>query len=93
MNVCCVVIPGQPKGQRIAVVNLNERGYYRTTFDRFETEEECRGYVRHINEGRGIAEEVEDAMLIGSMYGWDAPGAQAALAHFGELHECTERPR
>jgi hypothetical protein len=84
MNACYVVVPGQPKGERIGIVKLNESGYYLTDYDTHDTEEQCKEHVRYINDQRGISKEIEQSMLEGSMFGWKCPAARPALDYFAE---------
>lgn len=83
MELCYIVIPGNQKGKRIGIVKFNETGYYPTDYDHHEGEEKCREHVRLINESLGVSPEIEEAMLSGSMFGWDVPAARPAVERYG----------
>ncbi|WP_433970190.1 hypothetical protein [Tunturiibacter gelidiferens] len=82
MNFAYVVIPGGKPSKRIGIVTFGESGYHLTNYDHHTTVKGCEEHVRLINERMGITPEVEEAMLCGSMYGWNIPGAEAARLHF-----------
>lgn len=85
MEACYVVIPGNQKGKRIGIVKFNEIGYYPTNYDHHETVDQCEDHVRLINESLGVSPEIEEAMLSGSMFGWDVPAARPAVERYGWL--------
>lgn len=63
-----------PSDNALILIKRGERGYY-----------PCPGYVigaagpeglaNHLNERRGINRAQREAMEVGSMFGWDCPGA------------------
>jgi len=79
---CFVAIPGNAKGKRIGIVVYRETGYYVTNYDNHDTIEQCQEHVRLINESRGVSAEIEESAFAGSMFGWDVPGARAAVNYF-----------
>lgn len=81
-NFCFVVVPGNPVESAIGAVAFKESGYYASTYTDRKTLDECRELVDLLNGRLGINREVEAAMLAGSMFGWDVPGAKAARDHF-----------
>ena len=81
-NICYVVIPGAAKGKRIGIVVYGESGYYLTDYDSHDTEAQCKEHVTLVNKSLGVSPRVEEAMLSGSMFGWDCPAAQPAIDHF-----------
>lgn len=88
MNVAYVRVPGNQPGQRIGIVTFNESGYHVTTYDLPSyTNEHVDGMVNRLNERINVSPEVSEAMLAGSMFGWDVPLAKAARDHFApETH-------
>jgi hypothetical protein len=81
-NVCYIVVPGAAKGKRIGIVRYGESGYYLTDYDCYNTEAECKEHVGLINKSLGVSPKIEEAMLYGSMFGWECPAAQPAIDHF-----------
>lgn len=76
-DFCYVVVPGAQPGKRIGIVKRGESGYWLTDFDRAEHSEQLvESAVTAMNSKRGISPEQSEAMLIGSMFGWDVPGAR-----------------
>lgn len=51
---------------KIVVIKYGESGYY---------DSEYTGDCMELNEGIGVTEEQMRAMVAGSMFGWDVPGA------------------
>ena len=72
MRACYTVVLGLPAGRNIGIIKENERGYYRTDLD-FGDEAKAKVKVRQLNEIREISEEVQLAMELGSMFGFDIP--------------------
>jgi len=62
---CAVVLPGH--GGAIALVKRGERGYFSTNW----TAEDMERY----NNANNVTQKQINAMLMGSMFGWDVPGA------------------
>ncbi len=82
-QVAFVVVPGNAPGQRIGLVTFNQPGYHVTDYDRGGiTEERCKDLVHEFNAERNVSDEVAEAMLGGSMFGWNAPIAQPAVDYF-----------
>ncbi len=70
-DTCFSVLPST--GQLIIIKN-GESGYYPSEWDTGNREEN-RDIASSHNESRGISDIQESAMLAGSMFGWDTPGA------------------
>jgi hypothetical protein len=85
-KVAYVVIPGNKRGERIGLIRFGESGYYQTTWDHLETEEECKELVDYMNGKLGVPADVAHAMFVGSMFGWRVPGASGAVQFFS-AHE------
>ncbi len=77
-----VYVPGNVTPRRIALVVFEDNGYYPTTYDTGQPEAECRRLVRSLNARNNIPEAIEDAMLFGSMFGWNIRAARAACDFF-----------
>ncbi len=70
-DTCLSVLPST--GQLIIIKN-GESGYYPSEWDTGNREENRKIASSH-NARRGISDIQESAMLTGSMFGWDVPGA------------------
>lgn len=74
--LCYAVLEEREPGKRIILIKSNEPGYY-------QTDCECgglpiaqlRGVVEKMNARLGVSPAQAEAMLAGSMFGWDVPGA------------------
>lgn len=58
----------------VIVIKRNESGYYKTDL-LAEDKETARELVNNLNETLGVTKAQEQAMVFGSMFGWDVPGA------------------
>lgn len=72
MKACYTVVLGKPAGSNIGIIKEGETGYYQTDLD-FGDEASSKAKVRYLNDLRDISEEVQLAMEIGSMVGFDSP--------------------
>jgi hypothetical protein len=77
--LCYIAIPGNRPGERIGIVKYGESGYYKCDFDHLSmTEAQVTAYVKELNQGVNIPEDVATSMFEGSMFGWHVPAAQRA---------------
>lgn len=72
MRTCYTVVLGKMAGENIGIIKEGEKGYYQTNYD-FGVGEIAQNAVRILNENRDISKEVQMAMEIGSMVGFDSP--------------------
>lgn len=68
---CFTVLPSS--GEMI-IITHGESGY--VPFDTNASPDELRLMVNEMNEGMGVTRAQEEAMLAGSMFGWDTPAAK-----------------
>lgn len=59
----------------IIVIKKGEKGYYKTDFTPAKTREVADEWVDLLNEQLDVTKSQRKAMEIGSMWGWDVPGA------------------
>jgi hypothetical protein len=64
-----IAFVNQPSSGEIVVVKEGEKGYYETL------EPMTQDHADVLNERLGVDEQMKQAMLVGSMFGWDVPGA------------------
>ena len=75
--MCYVFIAGNCPGYRIGLIKRGVSGYYPTDFDsRTANEEIVKMAVNDLNKKLGVSKEQGEAMIAGSMWGWDVPGAK-----------------
>ena len=70
-DFCYSVLPGSNK---VIIIQAHESGYFNTDI-RARTPEEAREMADFYNQRLGVTKAEEKAMLTGSMFGWDVPGA------------------
>lgn len=79
MLTCYTVVLGNGAGKNIGILREGMSGYYSTKHD-FGSDKEAQDVVRSMNEQLGISEEVQLAMELGSMFGWDIPACDCLKA-------------
>jgi hypothetical protein len=85
-NLCYIAVPGAAPGRRIGIVKRGEKGYYLADYDQktssygYLSDAKIKEFVAEMNEKLGVSAAEADAMLMGSMFGWDCPGAQVRRA-------------
>lgn len=80
-----VFITAREKGKRIGLVKFGESGYYQTDYDNVDSAAECRAMVEALNERLGVPADVAESLFVGSMFGWNCPGAERARLYAGSL--------
>ena len=63
-----------PSSGQLIILRKGERGYYASDWDTGKREEN-QNIAREHNRQRGISDIQEAAMIAGSMFGWNLPGA------------------
>ena len=69
---CCSILPSTGE---LIVIKRGERGYYRSEWNT-DSREENKSIADFTNNRMGITPAQLEAMICGSMCGWDVPGAQ-----------------
>lgn len=59
----------------LIIIKKNESGYYRTNSAPCNTIEEAQSIADEYNDRLGVTKAQASAMSVGSMFGWDVPGA------------------
>jgi len=75
---CFVHVMGNKPAQSIGLVRLGASGYYQVAEPRtaaVTTADEAKALVRELNAEQGVTGLQAECMLVGSMFGWEAPGA------------------
>lgn len=73
---CFAFAPDRGPGKYVVAIKRGELGCFPTTYDE-QDPVKAKELVTHLNTNKlNITEEVAEAMLLGSMFGWDCPGAQ-----------------
>lgn len=70
---CYSQLPSDPK--KLIMIVRGQSGYLPLDVE-FDTEEKATSYMNRMNDKLGVDEKQQRAMMIGSMYGWDVPGAK-----------------
>ena len=81
--IAFVHVPGNPPAQSVGVVKRGESGYFTMEpkhTQHITTEKEALAYVDLLNEQICVSPSQAQSMQIGSMFGWDVPGAAVEAA-------------
>ncbi|HQR21835.1 MAG TPA: hypothetical protein PKV98_13260 [Burkholderiaceae bacterium] len=70
--LCYALLACNPAGERIVAIRRNERGHFSTSLDApSQSLEQARATVDLLNRKLGVSEEQKQAMIGGSMFGWN----------------------
>jgi len=79
-ELCYAVIPGNSPGERIGIIKRGEKGYHLTDYDRASASETLvEEMVDRLNTRLEVSKPQVEAMVIGSMFGWNVPGADPKM--------------
>lgn len=70
-TVCYSINTMEPS--KMIIIKRGELGFYHCTYD--STKENARSWADEMNRRLKVTKAQEEAMLIGSMFGWDCEGA------------------
>lgn len=79
-DLCWSVLPGEGT---LICIKRGEKGYFPSDWESGDPKRN-RGIADYSNRKRGITKAQEEAMLAGSMFGWDSPGADPAQYEEGQ---------
>jgi hypothetical protein len=83
---CYAHIRGNSRSRRIGIVCYEEPGYYQTDLaNESMTDDEVDVSVEFFNKELEMPEEVCEAMLYGSVFGWHVAAALPAHRHFQKV--------
>lgn len=75
---CLAYVETLEEGDRIVLIRRGQQGYIRTRYDHPGLSPiTVQAIVREVNTKLGVSPSQTKAMLTGSMFGWDSPGANA----------------
>ena len=76
-DICYVRVPGNAPERAVVLVKKGESGYRpsRVQVPASMTQEQITNLVNELNADLGITPQQSECMLVGSMFGWDVPGA------------------
>lgn len=76
-SICYAYVPGNPPERAVVIIKRGESGYYpsRVCPPAAMTPDEIKALVNSMNEDIKVTSAMSEAMLVGSMFGWDVPGA------------------
>ena len=86
---CYIFVAGGHPGKQVGLIRRGEKGYYLSDYDEKEPVLAA-DLVRRLNRRLGVGLLQAEAMQVGSMFGWDAPGVQAALDNIQRLPEALK---
>ena len=80
---CYVAIPGEAK---LGVISFGIPGYFAADLAEFEPQTPAQAIelAREMNRQLDVPQEVEDAMMAGSMFGWHQKAAEPAWLFFAQ---------
>ncbi|MBR3381010.1 MAG: hypothetical protein IKG72_13050 [Bacillus sp. (in: Bacteria)] len=72
---CCYSINQTENPLTLIVIKKGESGYYRTDYPNAANPEAAKEWRDEMNDRLGVTKAQRAAMEVGSMLGWDVPGA------------------
>lgn len=73
-ELCFIFMEDAEPGKYVKAVKRGESGCFETTYDEIDAGK-ARALVAHLNRKLGVSALQAECMQVGSMFGWDAPGA------------------
>ena len=72
---CCFSINQTKNPLTLIIIKKGESGYYRTDYPNAASPEAAKEWRDEVNARLGVTKAQRAAMEVGSMFGWDVPGA------------------
>lgn len=72
-ELCYVAVPERAE---LGIVKWGEKGYFKTSYGPFQTSKDAQTFANEMNARLGISPAVAEAMLAGSLFGWEIPAVQ-----------------
>lgn len=79
-ETCFAFIKSNDPGKYVVAIKRGESGFYHTTYDERDATK-AKALVKQLNNNKlGVSDEHAEAMLAGSMFGWNTPAAQVPIS-------------
>lgn len=72
---CYIYRPRIETGRFVGIIRRGESGVYETDY-KLDSPALAKEFVRDMNHKLGVTDEMAQCMEIGSMFGWEVPGAK-----------------
>lgn len=74
-GMCFYFLESNAPGKQVVAIQRGECGFFLTTYDETDPEK-AKVLVTHMNKKLGVTDAQAECMLVGSIFGWEVPGAQ-----------------
>ena len=87
-DLCYVRIPGNLPEESVGIVRKGQSGYYQSDVQipKTFTTVQIQAVVDELNAEAGISKAYAESMMVGSMFGWEVPGADLAMGRVRKSH-------
>lgn len=89
-ELCYVAVPERTE---VGIVKWGERGYFKTSYGPFQSSKDAQTFTNEMNARLGISPAVAEAMLAGSLFGWDIPAVQQIASRPGGGEQAPQEDR
>lgn len=89
-DMCFSFVKSNAPGKQVVAIQRGASGYSRTTYDEINSTK-AKALVAHLNKKLGVSVAQAECMLVGSLFGWEVPGAQLGVSAVGRpINKNTE---